>query len=327
MVSGKCVSVMVAAALSIAAAPPGLAQWKPAKSVELVAPATPGGGYDTLAREVQKVIQNQKLLDATLNIVNRPGGGGGIGWGYVGQHAGDAHYLAVASSTILTNDIAGMNPFKWTDLTPLGIIATEYLVFSVQTDSKIRTAKELMERVRANPKSVNFATAPGPGNANHIIMGMMAKAIGANVKQIPLVFFASAADSTTAALGGHVDVVISSIPPVLGHVRGNKMRILAVGAPERLPGVMADVPTWREQGVNAIFVNWRGIIGPRNLNREQVAFWEGVLGKLTKSNEWKTYSEDTFAIPTFMDSETSKRFLDTQYGETRAIMQELGLAK
>ena len=325
--SKKLARLVTGIAMVFACATGALAQWKPTRNVEMVAPATPGGGYDTLARAVHKVMQEQKLVAGPVNVVNKAGGGGGIGWAYVSQHAGDGHYIGVASSTLLTNDIAGINPFKWTELTALGVIATEYLVFSVRNESKLKSGKDVMDAVRGNPKAVNFATAPGPGNANHIILGMLSKAIGVTVRQVPLVFFSSAGDSTMAALGGHVDLVISSIPPVLGHVRANRMRILAVGAPQRLLGTMADVPTWRELGVDAVFVNWRGVVGPRNLGREQVRYWEDVLGTLTKTDAWKTYSEDTFAIPTYMDAAASSQFLQTQHTDVRGIMQELGLAK
>lgn len=313
--------------MAFAYAPIALAQWKPSKNVELVAPATPGGGYDTLARAVHKIIQDAKLIATPVNVVNKPGGGSGIGWAYVSQHAGDARFIGVASSTLLTNDILGINSFKWTELTPLAILATEYLVFSVRAENKLKGAKDLMEAIRANPKAVIFATAPGPGNANHIIMAMMAKAIGVKVTQMPLVLFPSAGDSTTAALGGHVDVVVSSIPPVLEQMRAGKMRILAVGAPQRLPGVMANVPSLRELGADAVFVNWRGVIGPKSLGKEQIRYWEDLLGAMSRTDAWKSYSEDTFSMPTFMDSASSARFMQTQHAEIRVIMQELGLAK
>jgi tripartite-type tricarboxylate transporter receptor subunit TctC len=303
------------------------AEWKPTKNVELVAPATPGGGYDTLARAVHRVISEQKLLSVPINVVNKAGGGSSIGWGYVSQHAGDGHYVAVASSTLLTNDVAGINSFKWTDLTPLGILSTEYLVFSVRNENALKSANQLMAALRANPKGTKFATAPGPGNANHIVMGMMAKAIGADVRQLPLVFYSSAGDSAAAALGGHIDVVISSIPPVLGHVSANRMRILAVSAPQRLSGSMASVPTWRELGVDAVFVNWRGIVGPKNLGHEQVRFWEGVLKTLAESDAWKTYSVKTFSEPQYIDSAGTAKFLAAQHVEVSATMTELGLKK
>lgn len=314
----------IAATLAHATA---LAQWKPSKNVELIAPATPGGGYDTLARKLHRVIQDARLLTTPFNVVNKPGGGSGIGWAYVSQHAGDAHFVGVASSTLLTNDIAGINPFKWTELTPLAVLATEYLVFSVRTENRFKGAKELMDAVRASPKAAVFATAPGPGNANHILMGLMARAIGANGVQMPLVFFSSAGDSMAAALGGHVDVVISSIPPVLEQVKAGKLRMLAVGAPQRLHGALSNVPTLRELGANAVFVNWRGVVGPKDLGKEQIRYWEELLEAAGKTDAWKSYDEETSSIPGFMDSAGSVRFMQAQHGELRAVMQELGLAR
>ena len=303
------------------------AQWKPSKNVELVAPATPGGGYDTLARKLHKVIQDGKLINTPFNVVNKPGGGSGIGWGYVRQHVGDAHFIAVASSTLLTNDIAGINAFKWTELQPLAVLSTEYLVYSVRADNRFKGAKELLDAVRANPKAAVFATAPGPGNANHILMGLTAKALGVSASQMPLVFFSSAGDSMTAALGGHVDVVISSIPPVLEQVKAGKMRMLAVGAPQRLRGELTNVPTLQELGANAVFVNWRGVVGPKGLSKEQVRYWEDLLGAAGKSDAWKSYAEETSSTPIFMDSASSIRFMQTQHNELSTVMHELGLAK
>jgi tripartite-type tricarboxylate transporter receptor subunit TctC len=188
-------------------------------------------------------------------------------------------------------------------------------------------AKELLDAVRSNPKAAVFATAPGPGNANHILLGLTGKALGVNASQIPLVFFSSAGDSMTAALGGHVDVVISSIPPVLEQVKAGKMRMLAVGAPQRLRGELANVPTLQELGANAVFVNWRGVVGPKDLSKEQVRYWEDLLGAASKTDAWRSYAEETASMPIFMDSASSVRFMQTQHNELRSVMQELGLAK
>jgi putative tricarboxylic transport membrane protein len=317
----------IAAAICAACLPLHAADWKPTRPIEIVAGGTAGGGYDRQARVLQRILQERKLVDVPVNVINKPGGSSALGWAHLTQHPGEGHVVAVASTTYLTNDVLGINPFRYTELTPLALMATEYLVFSVKADSPMRTGRDLAERIRQNVRGVTFATAPGPGNANHIVLGMVARPLGVDVKQIPFVFFKSAGESATALLGGHVQVVIGSIPPVLEHARSGKLRLLALAAPNRLGGDLQDVPTWKEQGIDAEFRNWRGVLGPRGLSREQVAYWEGVLAAVTKSDEWKRDVEGVHATTAFVGSTDATRQLAVQQKEILQTLKDLGIAK
>lgn len=326
--TGKAMLACMATVIALAGNHGAMAaDWKPSRPIEIVAAGSAGGGYDRQARILQKIMQDRRLTDVPINVVNRAGGSSSVGWAHVVQRAGDPHVVAVASTTYLTNDVLGINPFRFDELVPIALMATEYLVFSVRSESPIRTGTELAERMRQSAKAVTFANAPGPGNGNHIVLGMVARSLGVDVRQVPLVYFKSAGESATAVLGGHVQVITSSIPIVIEHARAGRMRMLGVAAPKRLPGDMKDVPTWREQGIEAEFRNWRGVLAPKGLTREQMAWWEQTLAAVTRSEEWRKDAESVYATTEFAGSADSVRALAAQQKEIAQTLRDLGIAK
>src|SRR5262249_36931168 len=130
-----------------------------------------------------------------------------------------------------------------------------------------------------------------------------------------------------ALLGGHVDVTHSGLGNVTPHVREHRMRVLAISGPKRLWGMFADVPTWKEVGVEATASGWRGVLGPKDLPRLQVAFWEDVLRKVTRTPEWKQDLEDNFWVNAYGSAADTRRRLDQEYAEIKQVMTELGMAK
>jgi putative tricarboxylic transport membrane protein len=105
------------------------------------------------------------------------------------------------------------------------------------------------------------------------------------------------------------------------------MRIVGVSAAQRFPGPLADIPTWKEQGVNLVFGGWRAILAPKNLTLQQSAYWEGVLLKATRTPEWKADIEQNFWADDFVTGERFRKDLAEDYNGMKAVLTELGLAK
>src|SRR5687768_1855669 len=164
------------------------AQWQPERNVELVVGVTPGGPLDISARLIQKVAQERKLVGVPITVANRPGANNALGWMYLNQHAGDAHYLAMTLPNIVTNRLTGIHPLNYTEVTPLAQLNSEYIAFTVKADSPIRSGKDLLERLRQNPASVSIAFS-NIGSANHIGAGVLFKAAGLDAKKAKLVAF------------------------------------------------------------------------------------------------------------------------------------------
>ncbi|HKA41845.1 MAG TPA: tripartite tricarboxylate transporter substrate binding protein [Burkholderiales bacterium] len=301
--------------------------WSPQKNVEIVVGSAPGGSNDKTARTVERIVVSNKLVNASLAVVNKPGGGSNIAFTYVSQHPGDAHYLLVGTPSLLTNHIVGLSPLNYTDFTPIASLFNDFVVFAASPASPIRSGKDLTERLKKDPKSVTIGFATVLGSHNHIAAGLLMKALGGNARDLKVVAFKGSAEAITAAIGGHIEVVTTAAGNAAPHVAAGRLRVVAVSATQRFPGPLADIPTWREQGVNLVFGGWRAIMAPKNLTPQQVAYWEGVLRKATQAPEWKADIEQNFWADDFVTGEPFRKDLAEDYNGMKAVLVELGLAK
>lgn len=318
-------------ALALWLSPPAHAQavaqaWKPEKNVELIVPGGAGGGQDRTARIMQKIMQ-EGLVPTTVTVSNRAGGGSNLAYVYLNQFTGDAHYLASATATLITNYILGVSPLNYTHFTPISVLYGEYIGFAVKADGPFKSGKDIIERVKAAPDSVSFAFGTSVGNANHIGIALALKAAGVDPARLKTVIFKASIEATNALMGGHVDVVatpMSTYIPVLGT---GKIRIVAIAAPQRVGGKFAEVPTWREQGNNTVMPSFRMFIAAKGLEARQLRYWDGVFAKLAVSPDWKKELADNEWQSSYMNSAESLRYLDAQAQSYRKILAELGLAK
>lgn len=299
--------------------------WKPEKPIEIVVGVTPGGPADTTARLIQKILQDKRMVGVPVSVGNRAGANNALAWMYLNQHAGDAHYVAITLPNIVTNRITGTHELNFSDVTPLAQLNSEYIVFSVKADSTLKNGSELIARLKANPAALSIAFS-NIGSANHIGAGLVMKTAGFDVKKMKFVAFKGASDAVTALLGGHVDVVASSASTVTPHVQSGALRLVAVAAPRRLAS-QATVPTWSEQGVAATFSNWRGVIGPKGMSLMQIAFWDDLLGRLVRGEEWIREVAQYGWEADYLNSADSRKFLERQNEQLKALLGELGLAK
>lgn len=312
--------------LATTAAHAAAAEWKPVNAVELIALNAPGGGSDRILRLMQKIIQDQPGMTAPVNVVNKPGGGGNIAYSYLNQHPGNGHYLALASKSLLTNNIVGRGP-SYTTLTTVAHLFNEYIAVTVTPDSPIKTGKDLVERLKKDPQAVSFGIATSIGSPNHQGVAVALNRDGIDVKKLRAVIFASGGAATTALFGGHIDVVPISVAFATSLLRNGQVRILAIAAPQRLPGDLAGVPTWREQGYDAVVSQWRGFVGPKDMTASQIAYWERAFRHLLDSPEWKKELDTNFWQADFRDSAGFRKVLDEDNAELTRFLDDIGLVK
>ena len=305
----------------------GAASWKPERPVELVVASSAGSGQDLTARVMQKIIQDQGLVAAPVVVVNKPGGGGNIAYAYLKQHAGEGRYIATATPTMLTNNILDPGSDNYTEFTPLSLLYNEYIGFAVNASSPLKSGRDLIERERKNPGATTFAFGTSLGNANHIGVALAMKAGGADIRKVTIAIYKASAEATIALMGSHVDVVATPVSTFAPMLQSGRLRIIAVAAPQRLGGIFAGVPTWKEQGINAVTPSYRIMIGPKGMSPEQIAYWDNVFAQLAQSEAWKKELEKNDWQGTFLKSAETGKYLDEQYQQYRAILGELGLAK
>jgi len=297
--------------------------WRPEREIELIAGTPPGGGQDRPARGLIKVIQDMRLIDAPIKLLNMPGKGGGSAWDYVREHPGDPHVLAINSPPLLTNRILGVSDYDHADLTPVANLYTEYVAFVVRTDSPIASGQDLMRRLGADPASVVISLATALGTTNHIASGLVARAGGGDPRKLKINVFESARYAVADALAGKADVAAVSAVSAVPELTDGKLRTLAVTSPERLSGVFASAPTWNELGVDCVMGTWRGVIGAAGMPPAACAFWENTLRTATGHADWHAELARQFWIGTFMGAAECGAFLDRERTRLRAALAEL----
>ena len=301
--------------------------WAPQKNVEIVAASAPGGSNDKTARMLEHLLTASKAVPTTMTVVNKPGGGANIANTYVAQRVGDAHYLLIAGSGIMSNHIIGASTLTLADFTPVASMAEDYAVFAVAAGSSLKTGKDLADRMKKDPRSVTLGFANAFGSTRHVTSGMFVKALGGNPRDLKPVVFKGSAEAIPAVMGGHLDLVVVGAVNVVPHVGSGRMRVLGVAAPQRLPGALANAPTWREQGVDVVHGSWRGVFGPKGLTPAQLAFWENAMRKIAETPEWKTDLERNLWSDNFLIGAALKKEIEREHAATKAVLTDLGLAR
>ena len=317
------VSAIVAVACAVT--PLHAQDWKPTRNIEIAVSSGAGGAADREARELQRHMQSLPGMPA-ITVNNRAGGGGSIAWSSLNQHQGDAHWIATMNVALLTNHIIGSSPLRYQDLTPLAILMREYVAVWTRTDSPLKSARELIARLKANPLAVSFGLSPALGNQNHIVLGMLAKAAGVDPKALKIVVYAGGT-GPTAALGGHIEVWVGTLGGAIPLALAGNVNMMGVSAEKRQPGEAVALPTFREQGIDVVYAAYRGIIGPGGLSAAQRAYWDATFAKVANSDEWKKTQLEHAWDPDYKDSATTRQYLDTEYAALRKILSELGVTK
>jgi putative tricarboxylic transport membrane protein len=301
--------------------------WKPERNVEYVVPAGPGAALDTAARQIKELIDREKLLPTTLIVTNKPGGAGMVAMGGLQAKPGDAHMLVTLTHSSINNKIAGEIALGYEDFTPLAILFDEFITVAVRADSPIKSGRDLVEALKKNPAALSVGVATSLGNHIHAAIAKPLKVAGVDIGKMTVVPFKSSAESMTNLLGGHLDVVSASAINVISLMKAGKIRVIAVASSERLGGDLSGVPTWREQGVDAVYSSSQGLLGAKGLSAAQVAYWEGVLKRVTDTPEWNAFLAKNHWKPRYMGAAEARKYLDAESENARALLGDLGLLK
>jgi putative tricarboxylic transport membrane protein len=317
-------------ALLLCAAPlTAIAQtaWKPSRVIELIVPSSPGGGNDITARTLQLVLRDRKQMGESLIINNRPGGGHQIALTALVQKKGDPHLLMAATTTIMTSYLSGQSQMSHRDGTVVSVMLGEPIVVSVRTDSKFKTLRDLMAQAKASPGTVSFAVSGAAGNSNHMGVVLPVQATGLDQKAVRTVFFKGGGEVMTAMLGGHVDAISTGAIVAARPKAAGQLRVIAVLTPKRLTGDFADVPTAREQGVDAVFDQVRYLLAPKGIPAAALPYYDRVLRDAYRTPEWRRYIDDN-ALQLFdMTAVESAKHVEQMYEAIRRVYKEIGMLK
>ena len=309
------------------AGPAGAQAWKPDKAIEIIIGTSPGGPQDQMGRLLLKALQDGRGFEVPVTVVNKPGGGGAVGLAYINTRPGDGRVVMVVAPTLMSNQITGRAPFGYADFTPVAVLGVEYEAVVVRADSPLKSGRDVIERLKKDPASLSISIGTAPGNAAHMAFAHAMKVAGVDIKKLKTISFNSAGDGTMAVIGGHLDMESAPASNVMEMLKAGRVRLLAISAPQRGRGELAKVPTWKELGVNSVNEVWRGLAGPKGMSAAQVAFWDDVLGRAAKNEEWRRELENSQIENIYRNSAETAKFWKSEYEEIKSILTDLGLAK
>ena len=302
-------------------------EWTPSKSIEFIAPANPGGGWDTLVRTMSRVIQQESLADESFAAINVPGGGGAVAWAQVARDSGNPHKLFATSPPMILVPLAGASRYDHTDFTPIARINTDYSIILVAADSEYQTLDDLFEALKANP-GLSVGGGSAPGSMDHISMAGLASAAGMEASAVNYIPFSGGGDAMTNLMGGHIEAVIGGAGEAVGQLgEGSQLRALGVSSEERLGGGLADVPTYQEQGYDYTFDIWRGVMGAPEMPEEAVEYYETLFADMLETDAWREASDQLGWIDAYQNSEEFGAFLDEQQDQFSSVLTDLGLLR
>jgi putative tricarboxylic transport membrane protein len=315
------------AAAGLAANPARAQGWRPTQPVLYTIPAGPGGSLDQSVRMIKNIAEKRGLIDKPIVIENKPGGAGRIALSPLDQHPGDPHYLSVITYSLLTNHINGQVDFTFKDYAPIAMLFGEYVTLSVRQESPVKDARDLVERLKKDPGSLTLGVATSLGNHIHVGATKPLKAAGVDISKMVVVPYKSSQESLTNLLGGHLDVMAATTPNVLTQMQEGRIRVLAIASARRLAGPLAAVPTWREVGVDSTYNSAQGVMAPKGIPGEAMAYWSDFFKAVTSDPEWTEFVKSRQWDERYLTPQETQQELAQAYDETREVLRDLGLAK
>lgn len=301
----------------------------PEKPITIVAPSGAGGGWDKTARSLAKVLAETKLVEQTMTVENKPGGGGAVFLAeYVSQDANNSYKLFISSPPILINKNKkeGNSPFGFEDTTPLAQLTRDYGAIVVKADSPYQDLKSLLDAIKADPTKITAAGGSSPGSMDHLLTILPAYKYGIDPKTVKYISYDGGGEAMAALLGGNADVIGTDASGVGEYLKAGKIRVLAVSSNERLGGDLKDIPTYKEAGVDAEFTIWRGVFGPKDMSEEAQKYWDEKLSTLSQNEAWANELKANGWESEYKNAVDFKAFLAEQDAVIKDILDALGMA-
>jgi putative tricarboxylic transport membrane protein len=306
------------AALLMASAPVWAADYS------ILAPASPGGGWDQTARTMQTVMQAEGISE-NVQVTNVPGAGGTIGLAqFVNQAEGDPESLIVGGYVMVGAILTNNSPVDLSMVTPIARLTGEQEAIVVPTSSDIATLDDLVAKLKADPGAVSWGGGSA-GGADHILAGLVAKAVGVDPTRINYIAFSGGGEALAAILGGQVTVGVSGLGEFESQIEAGQLRLLAVSGAEAPAGVEA--PTLREAGVDVTLENWRMVAAAPGVTEAEQAAIAADIEALATSEAWRQELATRGWDDRYLAGPDFERQLAADIEATAAILTDIGLVQ
>ena len=312
----------------------------PTETVQIMAPAAPGGGWDTTAREIQATLQSG-IIDQSVEVFNVEGAGGTIGLAQlVSDNAADPHTLMMMGLVMVGAIATNQSAVTLDDTTPIARLTTEWEVIVVPADSEFQTLDDLIAAFQADPGGTTWGGGSA-GGTDHILVGLIAQAVGVDPTAINYIPYSGGGEALAAILSGEVSAGVSGYGEWQGQIESGELRALAISAPAQgagdgtpEAGAMATptaslppVPTLQEQGVDVVLANWRGLVAGPDIDPATQACMVQMIEEMVGSEAWAqvlaTYGWSDY----YLGGAEFGQFLQEERDRVIPLLQTLGLVE
>ena len=213
-------------------------------------------------------------------------------------------------------------------MTPLAGLTQDFGNLAVRVDSPINDVKELMDKFKADPTKISIAGGSSPGSMDHLIALLPLYKSGVDITKVKYLPFDGGGKAIVALLGGEADVIATDASGITEMAKAGKVRVLGISSAERLKtDALAQIPTFKESGIDAEFLIWRGVFGPKDMSANAQKFWQNALKELSTKPEWQAELAKQGWVGDYKDAEQFKAYLGQQEATIKELLTTLGLAK
>lgn len=278
----------------------------------------PGGGNDIMARTMVDILDQYELYPENIQLVNREGGSGATGWGYLLNQRGDGYGISTTSGSFITTPLQADTGWTYEDFTPVGLFATDDALFVVPGDSEFETWEDWAEYASSQDSVV--VGGIGTVNVDFILHELLAEAAGYEIEYVP---FNEEGQLQTALFSGSLDAMVSNTGSILGQVEAEEVKPLLFTGPERLD-VLADVPTGEEKGIADLPSMPRGMILPPDAPQEAQDWWIATMKEVVETPEWQEYIDSNYLAEKILWGDDFTASLEETVTEFETILEEAG---
>ena len=302
----------------------GAADGEVMQRLKIMAPAAPGGGWDTTARQMQAALAQARIV-RNVQVNNVPGAGGTIGLATLANtFKGDGNQLMVNGLVMVGAILTNKSAVTLSQVTPIARLTAEYEVVVVPAQSPIRSMQELAARLKSNPGGVSIAGGSA-GGTDHILAGLLVRAAGGDPARTNYIAYSGGGEALAAIMGNHVAAGISGYGELIGPIKAGRLRALAISSDKRLPGI--DIPTLKESGIDVELANWRSVVAPPGLSNVQRQALLDVVDRMVKSPQWRATLAKNDWVDFYLPGDAFGAYLRTEEARVIDILKSIGLAR
>lgn len=295
---------------------------KPLAKLRIMAPADPGGGWDSTSREAQKAMQGAQAA-RRVEVFNVPGAGGTIGLAQLANNPKDDQLLMTMGLVMVGAIVTNKSKTTLADVTPIARLTSEQEIIVVPAKSPYKTLQDFVDAWKADPGKLPIAGGSA-GGTDQILAGLVAQKAGADPKKVNYVAFSGGGEALSSLLGGKVAAGISGVSEFASQIEAGKLRGLAVSGDERVPGL--DVPTLKEAGVDVSLTNWRGMVAPKSISKDQQETLIDAVTKMHGSSQWQAALKKNGWDDDFAAGDEFTSYLRSEEQRVTEVLKQIGLA-